>query len=208
MKLLFFIGDQLTASLPITKFCKMKNIILLLNVIWLLFPFAMANGQNNPNVAKLSMEEQALFEKSIQVNPPKIPEVSLADPKMTNDQNGHAPVNWKPVITPIDDNKAEISSSQSALFQLQSKPSHPNGVNVFPTQPEASQSQSKVMNYRTMQGSKEQPDAQKSQSKVMNYRMMQGSREQPDAQKSSVQRNYRDVTGVKSQPIFPVQSAK
>jgi hypothetical protein len=138
----------------------------------LLCSMASVYGQNNPAEKRRSPEEQALFEKSVPVNPAVIPAGSQADPKTTPPVV--SPTNWKPADTPMEDRKSS-GAEQSG--------SNLNGTGQ--TAPAANHSQ---------------PAGTKPNGETLNYREIKGSNTQPVPPKSGNVTNYRDLNGPKTQP--------
>jgi len=153
----------------------MKNLSRYCAILMLLFVSATLYGQGNLPDVKRSAEEQAIFEKSVPVNPAKIPAGSTADPKQDPSGISNVPVVWKPVVSPVDDrrdqdlNKA-VPSSSSGMF-------HPIGNNVQPLAPKPAN----PVNHRNITGSKTQPEAPKAS--AIDYRSLQGPKTQPAGEK-------------------------
>ena len=141
----------------------------------LLCSMASVYGQNNPSGIRRSPEEQAMYEKSVPVNPAKIPASSQVDPKMA--PATVSPVNWKPANTPLEDRKspaADQPGNRIATVQPAPDSNH--------TQPAGTQPQGPTVNYREIKGNKTQPGAPQP-GKSTNYRDLNGPKTQPEGEK-------------------------
>ncbi|MDP1622365.1 MAG: hypothetical protein Q8M08_08490 [Bacteroidales bacterium] len=143
-------------------------------ILLLLFAVSALYGQDKPTDTRRTAEEQAAFEKTVPVNPAKIPAETLVDPKMAAVQNEAAPTNWKPVNEIAEERKEVVPPSGSSPKEI--KPS----ANTTRTQPPPLE-QGTTLNRRDMKGSKTQPEAPKAS--IIDRRSLNGPKTQPEGEK-------------------------
>ncbi len=155
----------------------MKNNHRYLCFVLLLFTMTSLFGQVTISDPKRSAEEQAVFEKSVPLNPAKIPASLLADPKQDLSGINIVPVVWKPAVTPVDDRRdAGLTSGVPAPASGAPFPD-PNLNNVQPQAPVPVS----TGYHHDMKGSKTQPEAP--EATTNHYRRIQGTNTQPLAEK-------------------------
>ncbi len=154
----------------------MKKILIYICTL-LLFTATTTVAQNNHPEARRSAAEQAAYEKTIPVNPPKSASASQADSRMNPAETQAGPVNWKPGDDAEEERKSP-EANQTGTNQNQT----PNVSTAHIAQPEGAQPQENSINYRNMIGSKTQPEAPKSGNET-NYRNIKGTPTQPACEK-------------------------
>jgi hypothetical protein len=133
-------------------------------------------GQNNMVEPRRTAEEQAAFEKTIPVNPAKIPVTTQVDPRMETADVQVSPTNWKPAVQ-SEEERIVPEPSKAARQIVTPETNHP--------QPLGTQPSGKTLNSRDMNGPKTQPDALKTGS-VADYRNQNGVKTQPEGEKPKV----------------------
>ena len=155
----------------------MKKILSYIGVLLLLCTITETYGQNSQPEPRRTAAEQAAFEKTVPVNPAKIPAGSQVDSRMDPALAQPGPTNWKPVATPVDDRGVP----EPAKVTHNNVPDHSDAA-TNRSQPAAPQPQGKTVNPRDINGPRTQPEAPKS-GKAVNNRHINGPRTQPEGEK-------------------------
>ena len=147
-------------------------------LLLLLVSITAAFGQNNPETARRTPQEQATYEKSFLVNPAKIAPATQTDPRLEPAAVQDGPTNWKPAPVAIDDRNEPVMNKPG-----NNRVPVNNGTAVVNrNQPDGIQPSGKTVNRRNISGPKTQPEAPKPAS-VTNLRNQNGSRTQPEGPK-------------------------
>jgi hypothetical protein len=154
---------------------KMHHIIMMLLI---LFAVTAAIGQDSQGVPKRTPQEQAAFEQAIPVNPARIAQGQIMDPKMDPSQAVEPPVRWKAEEAPLEAGKSPMDMPEEI------KPVHPDlPHSAATTQPEAQKFPGNPFPYRDIKGSPEQVPGTVT-APAFQYRDRKGPSEQPVPQTS------------------------
>ena len=132
-------------------------------------------GQQGTEVPRLAPDEQAAFEKTVPVNPAKLPAGNLADSKMVPMPGQPEPARWKIAENP---DVTLLPEEEQPEVQPVFKPAMLNADNT--QQPGAPAG--KTVNLRDLKGSKTQPDAP-APSNNLSRRNVNGPKVQPEGKK-------------------------
>ena len=135
-------------------------------------------GQQGAEVPRLTPEEQAALEKSVQVNPARLPAASIPDTRMEVKEDQVTQNRWK--IEETRDDVREVPATERKDLQK------PAGQDSAPLkeQPQGLSPQGKTVNLRTLNGPKTQTLAP-APVRVTSLRDQKGDKSQPEGEKPS-----------------------